>query len=84
MATNTETQPKDELKDTLAFLRLYRYISFYCTVCEGEYSLEEAGQMVGHEDYSILSESEDKDSPSIHNVVCPECGHPYPEVILGV
>lgn len=84
MATESTTPQKDEMTPTLEFLKQFRYLSFYCTVCEGEYNLEEALQKVGDVDYCLLSESEDPNNPSVKNIGCPECGHPYPEVLLGV
>jgi hypothetical protein len=82
MMATTET--KDEMTPTLEFLQGARYLSFYCTVCEGEYDITEAHRMRGHPDYCVLSESEPKAAPTVLNIGCPECGHPYPEVLIGV
>ena len=84
MATEMQQKEKDELTPTLNFLRLYRYLSFYCPDCEGEFGIEEAGQMYGSAATGLLSETEEPDCPAIHNLVCPECGQGHLEVILGV
>lgn len=84
MATEIAPPKKDEMTPTLTFLRLYRYLSFFCPDCEGEFGIEEAGQMFGTGAKGLLSEFEDPECPQCHNLVCPECGQGHLEVILGV
>lgn len=67
-----------EMNETISFLRAYEWISLFCSECEGEFDIEEAGQLYDHEDYVIQG---DKEEDRI-NLVCPECSYPYLEVLL--